>query len=286
MKRDPVRALSQTGIFVLFHLITISVLAFPLLWIGGSLVQITLTPFVGAAVATGLCWMIYGTTPLPDAGLRPDRAGGRDLLIGTWAGVLAVAVILVPALLLHLARFTPVAGAAHGDPQTWSFVTLLIFCGAAGEEMLFHGFAFQSLMFGLGPFATILPVGVIFGLLHMGNPDATWISTANTVGFGLLFGIAVYRTGGLWLPIGMHFGWNVAMPFFGVKLSGITMSVTGYEMTWIANPIWSGGAYGPEGGILTSCVLIPLFVLVWRYPFDRSDVFEIPIAEAGSEPGV
>jgi len=269
MGRDPVRAISQTGVFVLFHLVAISVLAAPLGWAGGSLVQITLTPFLGAAIATLLCWWIYREMALPDAGLRTDRAGAIDFLAGTAAGILAVAVILVPALGLHLAKYTAVSGSAHGGLKTFAFVTVLIFCGAAGEEMLFHGWAFQSLMQGLGPFAAIFPVGVIFGLLHMGNPDATWLSTANTVGFGLLFGYAVYQTSALWLPVGMHFGWNIAMPFFGVKLSGITMSVTGYEMTWNASPTWSGGAYGPEGGLLTSFVLIPLLLMVWRYPLAR-----------------
>ena len=162
----------------------------------------------------------------------------------------------------------PVPGRARCF-DTASFVTLLIFCGAAGEEMLFHGFAFQSLMNGLGPFATIFPVGVIFGLLHMGNPDATWLSTPNTIGFGIVFGLRVYRTGSLWLPIGLHFGWNIALPFFGVKISGITMRVTGYEMTWNAGPLWSGGAYGPEGSLLTTGVLVLMLLFVWRYPFSR-----------------
>jgi len=65
---------------------------------------------------------------------------------------------LVPGLALHWARFTPVPD-VHWSFDTTSFVTLLIFCGAAGEELLFHGFAFQSLMNGLGPFAAIFPVG-------------------------------------------------------------------------------------------------------------------------------
>ena len=267
MPRDPLRAISQTGVFVLFYLLTITVLAMPLYWTGGQLVETTLTPFLGSVAATFLCWKIYDEMPIPDFGVSCDRRGMRDLAIGITAGAVGVALALTPGLLLHLAKFQPAEGNVHVTFSSALFVTLLIFCGASGEELLFHGFAFQSLMTGLGPFATILPVGMIFGLLHMGNPDATWLSTANTVGFGIVFGYAVYRTRSLWLPIGLHFGWNIAMPFFGVKISGITMRVTGYEMTWNAGPLWSGGAYGPEGSMVTSGVLALMLLLVWKYPF-------------------
>jgi membrane protease YdiL (CAAX protease family) len=198
--------------------------------------------------------------------------------MGIAAGVAAASIALLPGLVFHCAHIAPATDGVQVSFGTSLFVILLIFCGAAGEEMLFHGFAFQSLMAGLGPFATILPVGMLFGMLHLGNPDATWLSTANTVGFGVVFGYAVYRTSGLWLPIGMHFGWNMALPFFGVKISGITMRVTGYEMTWDAGPLWSGGTYGPEGSVLTTGVLALVLLFVWRYPFAR------PAAIESSEP--
>ncbi len=269
MARDPLRAISQTGVFVLFYLLAVTVMAMPLYWTGGQLVETTATPFLGSLIATFLCWKIYEEAPLPHFGLATDRQGGRDLAMGVAAGIAAVAIALSPGLLLHMARFTAAPEGVRPTLGTAVFVIILIFCGAAGEEMLFHGFAFQSLMSGLGPFAAIFPVGMIFGLLHMGNPDATWLSTANTVGFGIVFGYAVYKTSGLWLPVGLHFGWNIALPFFGVKISGITMRVTGYEMTWNAGPLWSGGAYGPEGSVLTTGVLALMGLFVWKYPFPR-----------------
>jgi hypothetical protein len=72
------------------------------------------------------------------------------------------------------------------------------------------------------------------------------------------------RTRALWLPIGMHFGWNVAMPFLGENLSGFTMGMTGYELHWRTDVLWSGGAYGLEGGLLTTGVVAGLFVLLYR----------------------
>lgn len=275
MERDPLRSISQTGVFVLFWLLAITVTSPILSWVGGQLVATTVTPFIGSVAATFLCWKIYDEMPLPHFGLALDRRGGFYLWIGVAAGMVGAALAVLPGIALKMATFTPVTD-AHADFNSASFVTILIFCGAAGEELLFHGFAFQSLMNGLGPFAAIFPVGVIFGLLHMGNPDAGWLSTLNTVGFGIVFGCALYRTRSLWLPVGLHFGWNIALPFLGAKISGITMGVTGYQMTWNAGPLWSGGAYGPEGSLLTTGVLVLMMLFVWLIPIPSQPVESEP----------
>jgi hypothetical protein len=91
-----------------------------------------------------------------------------------------------------------------------------------------------------------------FRLLHGFNPGATPLSMANTAGFGILFGVALLRSHDLWLPIGFHFGWNAALPFLGVSLSGFTIQVVGYQLVWKAGDLWSGGTYGPEASLLAS----------------------------------
>ena len=64
------------------------------------------------------------------------------------------------------------------------FATAMLACGAAGEELLFRGYGFQIMLAEIGPFATILPVSVLFALLHGANPNANWYGIANTAGFG------------------------------------------------------------------------------------------------------
>jgi uncharacterized protein len=136
--------------------------------------------------------------------------------------------------------------------------------GAAGEEMLFRGYAFQLLVRSIGPFATILPVSVLFGLAHLGNLNSTLLGVINTALWGILLGFAYWRTNALWLPIGLHFGWNFTLPLFGVNLSGFTMGVTGYALHWRTGDLVSGGAYGPEGSILASGIVVALFFVIQR----------------------
>jgi len=166
------------------------------------------------------------------------------------------------------------------------FIVVLLFVGSAGEELFFRGYGFQRLLAVTGPYATVVPVGVIFALLHGGNPNASWFGIANTAGFGLLFGYAYLRSRDLWLPIGLHFGWNFTYPLFGVNLSGLRIKVTGYEMSWTAGDLWSGGGYGPEASVLTSAVLLILFAYLWKIPVhrQRSPLTDPPAESAKCEP--
>ena len=146
------------------------------------------------------------------------------------------------------------------------FFLCTILFGVAGEEILFRGYAFQFLIQKIGPYATVLPLGALFGLAHAANPNATLLSIFNTALWGMLLGIAYLRSHDLWLPIGIHFGWNAVLPLFGTNLSGLTIDVTGYVYRWDLSPIWSGGAYGPEGGLLTTIFVILVGVVLFRSP--------------------
>ena len=86
---------------------------------------------------------------------------------------------------------------------------------------------------------------------------------------GVLLGYAYLRTRTLWLPIGLHFGWNLAQPLLGVHLSGFTIGMTGYELRWRTGLLWSGGSYGLEGGLFTTVMVIALFFALPRLAPER-----------------
>jgi membrane protease YdiL (CAAX protease family) len=175
----------------------------------------------------------------------------------------AAALIVLVAVASGLANFDAVPQAERAWGGIPILVVLLLF-GSVGEELVFHGYAFQHLVRHMGEFATVLPFGIVFGLVHMGNQNVTLLAVLNTIAWGVLLGCAYLRTRTLWLPIGMHFGWNVAAPFLGEKLSGFTIAVTGYELHWRTGVLWSGGAYGLEGGLFTTMVVAGLFVVLYR----------------------
>jgi uncharacterized protein len=242
-----------------------------------------LSSFAAAAVANAVTVRIFEHGRFSDFGLGWTRrssldsstgSSGRELLTGAATGIGAAILLLAGPLVAGAAAFAP-APAMERPWASLPFVGAVLLFGAAGEEMLFHGYAFQLLVRSLGAFATILPVGVLFGLAHMGNPNATFLAILNTMGWGVLLGYAYVRTGALWLPIGMHFGWNLALAFSGANLSGFTMGLTGYALRYRAGVLWSGGGYGPEGSLLTTAIVVALFFVVVRVTPERDALSEV-----------
>jgi len=228
--------------------------------------------FAAAAIANSVVLRIYERGRLADIGMHWNAASRRNLLIGFAGGAGASCLVLGVPLLVGIAEIRP-DPEFPASPAAFLFVSLVLLFGAVGEELLFRGYGFQVLVAGIGPFAAILPVSILFAVLHSGNDYATPLALVNTAGWGVILGVAFLRSGDLWLPIGLHFGWNWLLPIFGVSLSGFTMNTVGYAMHWSVGDLWSGGAYGPEGGVLTSLVLIALAAYLWKAPIDGQPAF-------------
>jgi uncharacterized protein len=280
-RSDTLQVVIKVVVYMALYYATAYVLGSLLFWLGGYMVGITVTGLLAAAFSNSLCLRIYMQRGIAAIGLHSDKAALVNLALGCSGGMGAAALVLAGPLLFHAARFEPDIGSQANLPS-FLFVSVLLLFGSAGEELLFRGFGFQILVRALGGWTVVLPVGVIFALMHGGNPNATWFGLANTAGFGILFGYAVLRSHDVWLPIGLHFGWNFTLPLFGVNVSGLTMRLTGFSMRWSAGTLWSGGEYGPEASILTSAVLFLLFAYLWKAPIRRqpSAILDPPVGDA------
>jgi len=259
-------ALAQrVGLFVLLG--WLGVLVFPILMQpvpAGLLVSSALSTFAAGAIANAVTVRIYERGRLSDFGLATSREALRQFALGAAMGAGAGLVVIGLPLVVHAATIQREPAAPLHPLAALALITTALLFGAAGEEMLFHGYGFQVLVRTMGAFATILPAGVIFGLAHMGNQGATPLGILNTLAWGILLGFAYWQAEALWLPIGLHFGWNLMLPLFGANLSGFTMGLTGYALHWSVGNLWSGGDYGPEGSLLTTGAVIALFWVVAR----------------------
>ena len=253
----------RVAFFIAAVTIGLLTVAPPLVALFGAVVAGTVGLCVTGLISNLLTMRIFDQRSLEDIGLRLNRRSLYNLGIGLALGGGTAALMLLAPL---------VAGSGHlvARPQVQTdyfsllFYLFALFVAATGEELIFRGYAFQLLVQHLGPFATILPVSVIFGFLHSTNPNSTRLGVANTMLWGVLIGIAFLRSRDLWLPIGLHFGWNAVLPLFGVNLSGLTIDVTRYSYRWDLAPIWSGGSYGPEGGLLATIFIVALFAVLLR----------------------
>jgi len=267
-------------LYVVIVWLTRELLGFVLVQVGGYFAGGLGGNLAVALVANLLLLRMFTDRPLVDLGMRWNRASMENMAIGILGGAGAASLVLAPPLLARAAR---ISGTPQDQPSfsVMVFVVVMLALGAMGEELMMRGYGFQILLATCGTWATIIPVGVVFAWLHTGNPNATWLGIANTAGFGVLFGYAFVRSRDLWLPAGLHFGWNVTLPLFGVNVSGLRMKVTGHEMVWSAGSLWSGGDYGPEASVLTSLMMIVLAVYLWKAPIRRQPS---PLTDPPAEP--
>ncbi|MFI6347519.1 lysostaphin resistance A-like protein [Streptomyces sp. NPDC050560] len=144
----------------------------------------------------------------------------------------------------------------------------LMCCVAVTEELVFRGALFRVLEERTGTWGALAVSGVLFGALHLVNEGATvWGALAIAIEAGLLFGAVYAATRSLWLPIGLHLGWNMAEGgIFGSTVSGAGDGGTGLlDGAAHGAQAVSGGAFGPEASVFAIVVcLVPTVYFLAR----------------------
>lgn len=177
------------------------------------------------------------------------RAG--QALSGVVFGVVLFAAVLGLIHVAGSAELLGLSGSFHVAPPLAGAIL-----AAVGEELAFRGGVFRILEESCGSSVALLLSAAIFGLLHALNPNATAASTAAmAVEAGLLLGAAYVLTRNLWLPIGLHFGWNFAEGgIFGVSVSGTTAGKGAFAVALTGPKLLTGGGFGPEASVITVAV--------------------------------
>lgn len=236
--------------------------------------------------ASWLCLKFLEMLPLTALGFAFFRGWWREVWLGFAIAALMIFVIVIlqmigggTRLMLNPVLWKTVDGARSIDfTGVWLMVRsfgggLLLFAVAAAfEELLFRGYAFQTLLRGgISPAIPILLLSLFFGLVHLGNPSSTIFSTANTILAGVWLAVAYLKTRSLWFPTALHLGWNWTMGvFFGLPVSGLKLTRYPVFLATSEAPLWlTGGAYGSEGGAIATLILLVATVVIWRAPWLR-----------------
>ncbi len=226
------------------------------------------------ALLVASAYMMRRVERLPVAALGLPRGGGalRAGLRGAALGAALIGAVVLLFVAAGWVRWVPQAG----RPIAWLAALVgygAFFAVAAfGEELLARGYPFQVVAERLGGAWAIALTSVVFGLLHLGNPNVALIPITNIALAGVLLGIAYWRTYSLWFATGIHAGWNWSMSFAAdLPVSGLVMDTPLYDARTNGPELWTGGAFGPEGGL--SVTIAALVVAVWmaRTPRLRRD---------------
>src|SRR5215472_5531331 len=168
------------------------------------------------------------------------------LPLGTFVGLVWFAMLI---LMLYLAGHYQISGV--GFPNRALAAVVFTLGIAIWEEVTFRGLLFRVTEQTFGTWAGVAVSAVVFGAVHGLNPNASLAaSIAIILESGVLLAAAYFATRTLWLPIGLHFGWNFAEDFiFGVRTSGHAARPAIVEGTLTGPPLWTGGDYGLESSI-------------------------------------
>ncbi len=232
-------------------------IARPMLLLMGSATEATAGDKLVAAIIGSLAILIiyrlavgFGERrTVPELGLRE---GPADLLLG-----LAVGAALVAAIVGLLWAF----GWVVVELRTVDGVALALrdsIRSGVLEELVLRLVIFRLLWRAFGIWPAIVLAAMLFGAVHLGNPDSSLFAAACLIA-GEGIGIGLYLiTGRIWASIGMHAAWNFTQGWiFGASVSG-TEGIAGGPL--VLRPaegvpmLLSGGGFGPEASLAALAV--------------------------------
>ena len=255
---------------------------------------------VAAVASVWLAGRFLDRRPFSGFGLRLDRIWWLDLCFGLVLGALLMTAIYCVELAAGWVTVTDTFEVtSEGDSFALAIVIPLVafVCVGFYEELLSRGYQLQNMAEGLnfpslGPKNAVLLAwvlsSVVFSLLHLANPNASLVSTANITFAGLLLGTGYVLTGRLAIPIGIHITWNFFQGnVFGFPVSGIgPIGATFVSIAQGGPPLLTGGAFGPEAGLLDPAASLIGSLLIWLWVRARSGTANIQVSIAEPPAGV
>jgi membrane protease YdiL (CAAX protease family) len=205
-----------------------------------------------------------------------DIVSGFAICVLSIAGIFAVEL----ALGVIAASWAPASPQALLDDLDQLVLAALL------EEVLYRSLLLSGLAIVLrNKWMAILVSAVCFGVIHFGNEGATYVSAiGNTLG-GVIYGVAFLGARSLWLALGLHIGWNFGQALFGFPISGFNLPGL-FGLADLAPPIVTGGAYGPEAGLVGMAFRFVVLGLLWGYLHLRSrgrgNLLRLDYADGGS----
>lgn len=213
----------------------------------------------------GLLAKFFDRPPQPllaGQGIPLSSGWKRDLGLGA-----ALGFAMISLCVAVIAVFGQYSFAAQSVPDLLPHLALVLWIGitaATLEEIAFRGYPFMTLIKAIGRWPAAIAMSLLFAAGHLLNPHWTYLGFANTALVGLLLSLSFLRTGALWMAIGIHFAWNIALgTLYGLLVSGVDLFAAGIKGSAAGHPWLTGGNYGVEASLTGSfSILLGLAVLL------------------------
>ena len=126
------------------------------------------------------------------------------------------------------------------------------FIGACCEEIVFRGIILRFIGIRWNAVAALVISSVLFGILHCFNYGMTWMGIIGIILVGFLFGSMYLYSGSIWMPLGIHWIWNVLEDIvFGSAVSGVSSDGSMIQAQFHGSELMTGGSCGIEASVVT-----------------------------------
>lgn len=259
---------------LLFTLIfSIVMLVLPLTGFTAAVVSELVAALAGTA-AVFLARRVVDRRPITSLGLHLDTSVLKDLAFGFITMGLLMGLIYLAEWALGWLEFSSFAWQSQTAGEVLGQIvlpTLALFILVGWfEELIFRGYVLQNLNDGLGPILGLVVSSLAFALMHSFNPGISPVALAGLFLAGLFLAYGYLRTRSLWLPVGLHIGWNFFEgPVFGFPVSGLSIPRLVNQVE-TGPDLWTGGIFGPEAGLIVLPALALGAYLIFLYSRRRN----------------
>lgn len=250
--------------------------------VSGLALSLQLIVAFGAMILCIWLWVrFYEQRSFTTLGFEPGRIlflYGRGLLIGLAAFAATVGLMaLLGYIAIEDSDPAQVGLAALGGVVIVFFPGWLI--QGAAEEIFTRGWMLPTLSARYRVWVGLLISSLFFAFMHALNPNLSILATINLALYGLFGALYALREESLWGICAFHSIWNWAQGnLFGLQVSGQMVSGGMIFNLVETGPDWlTGGAFGPEGGLITTIVLLLSIAIIWWWPITGQRVATQPV---------
>lgn len=209
--------------------------------------------------------------PLVSMGMRKDKAVS-GYLKGMLTGLAMFSGVVLINIILGAMSF-------QGLNTNLNIGLLVIYLFAwlvqgMSEEFIFRGFLMNSIGGKHSMFSAVVISAGAFSFAHILNSGVTVLALVNIFFFGAFMSLYMICFDNIWGVSAIHAIWNFSQGnLFGISVSGTGSGETLFlTSSSESKAIVNGGAFGAEGGIATTIILIIAFAVLFAYMFKKNKI--------------
>lgn len=212
---------------------------------------------------TLLFMKLWDGTNFTDLGFKDSEEAPKRFVIGALIGFCVISSFFLSFYCLGYVKFLGRVEPPGASTLLQDIVLYLIL--VYNEELIFRGYILNTARES-GSWPSLIISSITFGAAHLSNPNINPLALLGLIVAGFLLGVSFLVFDEIWLPIGMHFMWNLAEEkIFGMPLSGLKPKSWLFAVEIVGPDLITGGNFGPEGGVLPILMEILLIMAILKF---------------------